>query len=74
MQCLEPISVGIQSRWCDVHATYTSWINNQGGNSVTRKGFDNQGVQIDHAPVVGNQGGYGSITQMGLTIKGPAYM
>ena len=64
----------LQSRWCDLHATYTAWINNQGGSSVTHKGFDNQGVQIDHAPVVGNQGGYGSITQMGLTIKGPAYM
>ena len=21
----------LQSRWCDLHATYTAWINNQGG-------------------------------------------
>ena len=48
---------GLHSRWCDLHATYTAWINNQGDSSVTHKGFENQGVQIDHTPVVGNQGG-----------------
>ena len=70
------IHIYIRRHTCTTLLTEVTSVDghSKGGRSLTHKGFEIRGVQIDDTPVVEEPGGYSSVTPQGLTIRGHAYL